>query len=94
MPYKRTSQSSGIIGYASQFSVPVLMPKKGLLKRLVRLYGLGYLYGGDCVDGLADAIRKRLNSNSYERPTTAYCVDHKFEAFSRSINNLIYENIC
>ena len=36
LPYKRTSQSSGIIGYASQFSVPFLMPKKGLLKRLVR----------------------------------------------------------
>lgn len=47
-PYKRTSQSSGVVGYASQFHKPVIATNKGLLGKIVRNYKLGYL-----VDNLA-----------------------------------------
>lgn len=42
MPYKVNTQSSGIIGYASQFNTPVLASSDGLIGKLVRKFKLGY----------------------------------------------------
>lgn len=42
MPYKVNTQSSGIIGYASQFNTPVLASAEGLIGKLVSKYKLGY----------------------------------------------------
>lgn len=42
MPYKVTTQSSGVIGYAAKYNIPVIAPGGNLIGRLVRQYGLGY----------------------------------------------------
>lgn len=46
LPYHNTNQSSGIIGYGAQFGVPVAVPNKDLLAKLVRRNRLGYLLKG------------------------------------------------
>lgn len=40
-PYKDTTQSSGVIGYAAHYRKPVIAPNKGLLGKLVKRYELG-----------------------------------------------------
>jgi glycosyltransferase involved in cell wall biosynthesis len=42
MPYKVTTQSSGVIGYAAKYNIPVIAPRENLIGRLVRQYELGY----------------------------------------------------
>jgi glycosyltransferase involved in cell wall biosynthesis len=57
-PYKRTSQSSGIIGYAAQFGKIVIVPKKGMLAKLVRNYKLGLFFENDTPYGIINVIEK------------------------------------
>lgn len=63
IPYLTTSQSSGVIGYASQFNKPVVVPRKGLIGKLVKKYKLGILL----TDSSPAAIRSFIcNINQYE----------------------------
>lgn len=49
IPYKITYQSSGLLGYAAQFNVPVIAPHNNLIGRIVEEYKLGYtLERTDC----------------------------------------------
>lgn len=41
VPYRMCSQSSGLLGYAARFNMPVIGNSKGLLKSLIRKYKLG-----------------------------------------------------
>lgn len=41
MPYKSTSQSSGLLGYAASYGVPVIGPSSGLVGKLIRRNHLG-----------------------------------------------------
>lgn len=41
IPYRNTSQSSGVCSYAAQFRVPVIGPKEGLLGNIINNYKLG-----------------------------------------------------
>lgn len=41
MPYKDNNLSSGVLGYAAEFSKPVIGPRKGLIGKLIKRYGLG-----------------------------------------------------
>lgn len=43
MPYYGTSQSSGMLAYASAFNIPVVATNRGMIKKLVKKYQLGYL---------------------------------------------------
>lgn len=58
IPYKKTSQSSGIIGYAGQFNVPVLAPSDGLIGKLVRRYSLGYTINPVTAHKIAEFINQ------------------------------------
>lgn len=42
IPYKNTTQSSGIIGWAAHYKKRVIGPSEGLLGKLIKTYKLGY----------------------------------------------------
>jgi len=92
IPYRRTSQSSGIIGYASQFGKPVIAPSNGLLGRLVKQYGLGILIDEVTTDQLRDAYR-RIYNKDYESPSLMYCEKHDVGQFQDVISTCINEII-
>ena len=41
--YLNNSQSSGVLGYAAQFNVPVFSPSSNMLGKIVRKSKLGYI---------------------------------------------------
>lgn len=43
LPYLLTDQSSGFVGYASEFKKPAVVINSGLLSKIVRKYKLGYI---------------------------------------------------
>lgn len=61
MPYYDTSQSSGMLAYASAFNLPVVATNKGMIKKLVEKYKLGYLIDNG-VESLAQFITNALCS--------------------------------
>lgn len=58
LPYCNTTQSSGLIGYASFFEKPVIGPSQGLLGELIHRYNLGMTL--DVINGktLAENYKK------------------------------------
>lgn len=66
MPYTETSQSSGMFGYASQFNIPILAPKKGLLKKIIQKYHLGFFLETPTAKSIGMAINNIFKT---ERPT-------------------------
>ena len=89
IPYKRTAQSSGLIGYASQFGKPVIAPAKGLLGQLVREYGLGILIEEVTSENLMAAFQKIAKGN-YQKPSKRYCEENTIESFQKTIKNCIH----
>lgn len=87
-PYKRTAQSSGLIGYASQFGKPVIAPDKGLLGQLVKKYGLGILIKDTTPDSLVSAYRI-ICSGDYKKPSKQYCEDNTIYNFQQTIKKCI-----
>ena len=47
MPYSGTSQSSGMLAYASAFNLPVIATNQGMIRKLVQRNKLGYLINND-----------------------------------------------
>lgn len=88
-PYKRTSQSSGLIGYASQFGKPVIAPSKGLLGNLVRNYKLGLLINNRDPHTLIAAYNL-IAKGEFVSPSRDYCNDNSVESFKKYILNYIY----
>ena len=88
IPYKRTAQSSGLIGYASQFGKPVIAPAKGLLGQLVREFGLGILIDDISSENLIAAYHKIALGN-YQKPSKRYCEENTIEKFQKTINNCL-----
>lgn len=84
LPYKRTSQSSGLIGYASQFEKPVIAPDKGLLGNLVREYKLGVTISDLSPKSLICAY-KIIIDKKYTAPNNDYCMDHSVSSFQEVI---------
>lgn len=62
-PYKRTNQSSGVIGYAVQFKKPVIVPKQGLLGKLVKTNKIGYLIEDTSPNEILKGIEKSIDPN-------------------------------
>lgn len=88
IPYKRTSQSSGVIGYASQFGKPVIAPNRGLLGELVNQYKLGITIEDTTPASLIKAYIKIID-HDYSQPSNNYCKDHTVEQFKKVISNCI-----
>lgn len=81
MPYLETAQSSGVIGYASQFGTPVLASDRGLIGKLVRRYGLGWTTSIESED-LEIAYRMLDTQLMVDKH---YCQSHQVEAFQKKI---------
>ena len=81
MPYLETAQSSGVIGYASQFGTPVLASDRGLIGKLVRRYGLGWTTSIESED-LVIAYRMLDTQLMVDKH---YCQSHQVEAFQKKI---------
>lgn len=88
MPYHDTCKSSGLIGYASQFGVPVVAYKGGLLGELISNYELGLLI--DKQEGLQDAFLQ-VSQGQVKIPPKHYCEDNNVESFAfvirKALNN-------
>lgn len=87
-PYKRTSQSSGLIGYASQFHKPVVAVKKGLLGILVSKFNLGLLIDKVDDDSLIEAYSK-IAAGVVKVPTSDYCEWNSVSNFQKAIISVI-----
>lgn len=84
MPYLDTYRSSGIIGYASQFSKPVVAPSSGLIGKLVKKYRLGLLL--KCVDeiNLRESYAS-ISNHLVDMPNDDYCKSHTVCDFTDAI---------
>lgn len=80
MPYLVTTQSSGIIGYASQFGKPVIAPSGGIIGRIVSEYELGVMLPSVDMFALIDAYQKVTNG-LVKAPTDAYCQTNSVKNF-------------
>ena len=78
IPYLETSQSSGIVAYASEFGVPVVAPASGMIGKLVRRYHLGLTIPEVSPAALRAAYGKVQDAG---RPGTAYCESHTVMEF-------------
>lgn len=63
IPYKNTAQSSGVLGYANQFKIPLVSPSNGLLGKLVKRYKMGVLLEDCSARGLKKFFQDSDNIN-------------------------------
>ena len=84
LPYHNTNQSSGIISYGAQFSVPVAVPNADLLAALVKTYKLGYLMNGYSID---DIISFLQGVTPQKNPGADYLKVNNVNNFISIINN-------
>ncbi|MBR6252126.1 MAG: glycosyltransferase [Bacteroidales bacterium] len=84
MPYLQSYRSSGVVGYASFFSKPVLGPSDGLIGQLIMDYKLGWTV--DKVNGatLAEKIIE-MAENDDQHDLTEYAVTHTVDDFTKVI---------
>lgn len=82
IPYRDTCKSSGLIGYASQFSVPVVTYSSGLLGELVRKYKLGLEI--ESITELPEAL-ERIKEGDCIKPSNEYCLDNQVANFQKMI---------
>lgn len=87
-PYHRVAQSSGLIGYASQFGKPVIAPNKGLLGELVMTYNLGITIDNIDTDNLITAYKK-IKTGDFQKPSDDYCKSHTIQMFQNTIYNCL-----
>lgn len=83
IPYKRTFQSSGVIGYAAQFGKTVIVPKFGLLGKIVKQYKLGILLNETTPDSIISALRKDYKNTINDK----YLNINTIENFKKTILN-------
>ena len=76
MPYKLTSLSSGVIGYAAVFSKPVIGPSDGLIGNIIRKYNLGY-----CLPKITTAEIKKAFSTDIAVSENNYTRDNGLNGF-------------
>lgn len=87
IPYKRTEQSSGILGYSALYGIPVIGPKKGLLGKLIVDNKLGYVLDNITPDSLAAVILslKKDKKSVNDSVTEKYVSDNSIIKFVSSI---------
>jgi hypothetical protein len=64
IPYKNSEQSSGVLGYAAQFNIPVVGPSSGLLGKLIKKNKLGYTINDITSASLAYFISNSKNNEN------------------------------
>lgn len=88
IPYKETAQSSGVIGYAAQFSKPVIAPSQGLIGKLVKHYRLGILINEINPNEIYNALFHELPLfNICSMHADKYISDNSVGAFKQIIAN-------
>lgn len=88
LPYLESEQSSGLLGYASQFHVPVIGPSSGLIGKLIKRYNLGIL----CQEGNPeDLIRCYccIMENKWKNDSNVYIDQRTVFSFQRVISDTI-----
>lgn len=82
IPYKNTSYSSGVVGYASLFNKTVIGPGDGILGKLILRNNLGFVMPSQTVQCLADLIKsaKKIRTNGEK-----YVQKNNVSNFVRSI---------
>ena len=88
IPYHDTCKSSGLIGYASQFGVPVVAYSGGLLEELIRKYNLGII--ADKGMTLVDAY-SIVENKKYTSPSRKYCDDNNVSNFIKILKEAFIE---
>lgn len=92
IPYRRTAQSSGVIGYASQFGKPVIAPQNGLLGELVVKYQLGIVIpqinSNNLIKAYSDIAKGR-----YRIPSQDYCDKNSITEFNNIIFNYLSRDL-
>ncbi len=86
IPYMETSQSSGLVAYASEFGVPVVAPASGMIGKLVRRYHLGLTIPEVSPEALHAAYGKIQDAC---RPDTAYCESHTVTGFAAVLSDAL-----
>lgn len=84
LPYRRTAQSSGIIGYASQFGKPVISINRGLLGSIIKSYSLGLLIEDGSGQSLINAYYK-IENKEFNKPSKDYCEFNTIDLFQSTI---------
>jgi hypothetical protein len=79
-PYSRTSQSSGVIGFSSQFNIPVLVPDQGLLAKLVKRNKLGFVY-----DGSINSLKNKILEKRYMNVSENYMLKNSINNFLQTL---------
>lgn len=87
LPYHNTDQSSGMIGYAAQYGIPVVVPKENLLKKLVLKYKLGYFLRGKSSKDIVCFFKE--NKDLKNTGDNLYCTCNNIDNFIKIINNNI-----
>jgi hypothetical protein len=90
IPYKESAQSSGVLGYANQFKIPIVGPRTGLIGKLIKRYKMGVLLE-DC-----SSVSLKTFFNNIEninlKINTNYIDNRKVSIFINTILNTNYLN--
>lgn len=75
MPYKITTLSSGVLGYASVFKKPVIGPGQNLLGRIIKKYEMGMAIESITPKSISLAIDKNIEykGNDYTEKNSLSC---------------------
>jgi glycosyltransferase involved in cell wall biosynthesis len=85
LPYRNSSQSSGILGFAARYDIPVLGTSGGLLGSLINNYKLGYAYKLENISDLAVALEKHILMPSIKIDGREYLRENTILNFQRII---------
>lgn len=85
LPYRSGSNSSGLLGYAAQFNIPVIATSDGLIGSLIGSYKLGYTY--DLRDPLilSSVLEKHIKMPSVRIDGSKYLADNTIVRFQRMV---------
>lgn len=86
VPYRNTSYSSGVIGYASLFYKTVIGPGDGLLGKLIKRNGLGLLLKNNSSSELAQVLEME---DAYLPRPNSYSSKNTLELFTSTILDAI-----
>jgi glycosyltransferase involved in cell wall biosynthesis len=85
LPYRNTSRSSGVLGYSSQFGVPVIGPSGGLIGNIIRYYRLGYCYELPDPESLSRVLYKHTMMPAIKINGDAYMSANQVSKFQHQI---------
>lgn len=85
LPYRYCSSSSGLLGFAAQYNVPVIGPDKGLLGALIRAYKLGCVYNVNDPLKLSPVLEKHINDPSIKIDGRRYLRENNIINFQNKI---------